>query len=58
MDWRENKLKVRKPIKKSINWTRDVVQAADHLLCKHEVLSSKPNPTKKASAEINAESLN
>jgi hypothetical protein len=28
-------------------WNGGVVQAAEHLLCKHEALSSNPNPTKK-----------
>jgi hypothetical protein len=28
-----------------VKWTEGVVQAVQHLLCKHEALSSNPSPT-------------
>jgi hypothetical protein len=37
------------PPKSGAKWTEGVTQAVQHLLCKHEVLSSNPSLTKKKS---------
>jgi hypothetical protein len=33
-------------------WTRGVAQALEYLICKHETLSSNPNPTKRKKKKI------